>query len=157
MNINKKGFTLIEILIVVAIIGLLSSVVLIGLGSFRARGRDARRIADLREVQNSLELYYAKYNAYPESGNSWSDLQNTIMAPSTGIGVPSIPDDPLSVSSQAYHYSYGASSDRQRYVLGATLEESANLALKDDIDSTDIPITVNSISGCADPVYCIQF
>jgi prepilin-type N-terminal cleavage/methylation domain-containing protein len=54
---NKKGFTLIEVLTVVAIIGLLASIVLVGLGSFRTRGRDTRRIADLRSTQNALELY----------------------------------------------------------------------------------------------------
>ena len=55
---NNSGFTLIEILIVVSIIGLLSAVTLIGLGSFRAAGKDARRVADLRQYQNGLELYY---------------------------------------------------------------------------------------------------
>lgn len=63
---KEKGFTLIELLIVVAIIGLLASAVLVGLGGFRARGRDARRIADLRETRKALELYYIKNNKYPE-------------------------------------------------------------------------------------------
>ncbi len=157
MNTGKKGFTLIEILIVVAIIGLLSSVVLIGLGSFRARGRDAKRIADIREVQNSLELYYAKYNTYPMTINSWSDLRTALTSPGTGIGVSSVPDDPLSNPPQALHYAYGVSQDGQRYVLGTTLEDANNAALKDSMHNTDIPITVNGVSGCATPIYCVQF
>ena len=62
---SVRGFTLVEILIVVGIIGLLASVVLSGLGSTRARGRDARRIADIRQAQQALELYYAKCQVYP--------------------------------------------------------------------------------------------
>ena len=54
----KKGFTLIELLVVIAIIGMLSSVVLASLNSARAKGRDAKRLADLRAIATALELYY---------------------------------------------------------------------------------------------------
>ena len=58
--------------------GLLSSVVLVGLGSFRTRGRDARRIADLREVQNALELYNLKNQQYPEE-TDWLKLETALI------------------------------------------------------------------------------
>ncbi|MFA5098774.1 MAG: prepilin-type N-terminal cleavage/methylation domain-containing protein [Candidatus Paceibacterota bacterium] len=144
---KEKGFTLIEILIVVAIIGLLASVVLVGLGSFRSRGRDARRVADLREVQNSLELYYLKNGNYPAS-NDWADLKSVLV--NDAIGITNIPNDPLSDSSSAT-YLYGYSADKQGYVLGATLEDVNNSALKDDIDGTVYGV------GCMDSVYCVQF
>ena len=55
---NKtKGFTLIELLVVIAIIGILSSVVLASLNSARAKARDARRLSDLHQIRNALELY----------------------------------------------------------------------------------------------------
>ncbi|MEK7496176.1 MAG: type II secretion system protein [Patescibacteria group bacterium] len=145
---TKKGFTLIEILIVVAIIGLLSSVVLVGLGSFRARGRDARRLADLRQTQNALELYYTKNTKYPSlvGGDSWSSLTNSLV--NAGIGVSTISNDPLSPDKT---YLYGVTGDGQNYVLATTLEDAGNPALKDDPDS--------SIYGvdCADPRFCAQF
>ncbi|MBI2604251.1 MAG: prepilin-type N-terminal cleavage/methylation domain-containing protein, partial [Candidatus Harrisonbacteria bacterium] len=84
MQNKKSGFTLIEVLIVVAIIGLLASIVLVGLGSFRARGRDARRVADLRQTQNALELFYTKSNAYPNV-NSWSALEQALIAATIGV------------------------------------------------------------------------
>lgn len=64
---NKKtsGFTLIELLVVIAIISLLSSVVLASLNSARSKARDARRIADIRQIQTALELYYDSYGNYP--------------------------------------------------------------------------------------------
>ena len=145
---KKRGFTLIEVLIVVSIIGLLASVVLIGLGGFRARGRDARRIADLREVQNALELYYVKYNSYPEitGGDSWASLRSSLVE--AGIGVTTISNDPLYPD---YSYEYGVSADKQNYVLRATLEDPNNPALADDTDGTVYNV------DCDDPNYCVQF
>lgn len=65
MKQNQKGFTLIELLVVIAIIGLLASVVLLALGSARAKSRDAKRVADVRQVVSALELYYNDNNGYP--------------------------------------------------------------------------------------------
>jgi len=62
---NNKGFTLIEVLVVIAIIGLLSSVIVIGLGGARSKARDARRIADVRSIQSALEVDYTAVSGYP--------------------------------------------------------------------------------------------
>lgn len=64
-NRNQKGFTLIELLVVIAIIGLLASVVLLALNSARAKARDAKRVADIRQVQSGLELYFNDCSSYP--------------------------------------------------------------------------------------------
>jgi prepilin-type N-terminal cleavage/methylation domain-containing protein len=61
---NKKGFTLIEMLVVIAIIGLLSSVVIIGLSSARAKARDARRITDVAQLANWAEVNYKSAGGY---------------------------------------------------------------------------------------------
>lgn len=68
---KQKGFTLIELLVVIAIIGLLSSVVITSLNSARVRARDARRIADLHQIQLALELYYSANGYYPQSDCGW--------------------------------------------------------------------------------------
>jgi prepilin-type N-terminal cleavage/methylation domain-containing protein len=62
---NQKGFTLIELLVVVAIIGLLSSVVLISLNTARSKARDAKRLADIRQVSSALEIYFNDNGSYP--------------------------------------------------------------------------------------------
>lgn len=68
---KQKGFTLVELLVVIAIIGLLFSVVLVSLNSARKKARDARRLSDLSQISNALELYYDKYSYYPDSGSAW--------------------------------------------------------------------------------------
>lgn len=55
---TQVGFTLIELLVVIAIIGLLASVVLVSLNSARAKSRDAKRLSDIRQFANALEMYY---------------------------------------------------------------------------------------------------
>jgi len=81
---NKKGFTLIELLVVIAIIGLLSTLSLVALNSARARARDARRVADVRQIQTALELYFNEESGYPlaaaivAGGNVTSSTSSTI-------------------------------------------------------------------------------
>ncbi len=68
-RLSTSGFTLIELLVVIAIIGVLASVVLASLNTARRKARDARRIADLHQIQLALNLYYDANNAYPSVAN----------------------------------------------------------------------------------------
>src|SRR3989338_8110432 len=84
---RASGFTLIELLVVIAIIGMLSSVVLASLNGARNKGKDARRIADLKQIQTALELYYSDKNTYPISSGwrsecaAWGNLTSGDVIP----------------------------------------------------------------------------
>lgn len=65
MENNNRGFTLIELLVVVAIIGLLSSLILVSVYNTRAKGRDTKRVSDMTQMSNALELYHDTNQGYP--------------------------------------------------------------------------------------------
>lgn len=66
---NRAGFTLIEILVVVAIIALLSSVIIMSVMSARQKSRDVKRLSDMTQMNTGLELFFAAYKGYPTSTN----------------------------------------------------------------------------------------
>jgi len=68
------GFTLIELLVVIAIIGLLSTFAVISLTSSRLKARDAKRVSDLNQVRNALELYFNDCYRYPTAVTVGGDI-----------------------------------------------------------------------------------
>lgn len=65
--IFNKGFTLVELLIVITIISVLTSIGVVSYRSLVQSGRDAKRQTDLRTIQSALEQYYADQFYYPTS------------------------------------------------------------------------------------------
>ena len=146
---SKKGFTLIELLVVIAIIGILSSVVLASLNSARRKGRDARRVADIQQMQLALELYFDANRQYPLLFNVANIVTPGYMS--------AIPLDP--VTAVAYSYSALLSgANCTNYHLRATLEDATNLALTGDADAVAGTICVGSNADAAgtDPIYDVK-
>jgi prepilin-type N-terminal cleavage/methylation domain-containing protein len=64
---NQKGFTLIELMVVISIIGTLSTIALTSLNGARAKARDARRFSDMEQIRTALEVYRAMNGHYPDN------------------------------------------------------------------------------------------
>ena len=62
---DQKRLTLIEILIVVAVIGLVGSLAAVAVSSARANARDAVRLSNVRQMQSAFEDYFIVRNSYP--------------------------------------------------------------------------------------------
>ncbi len=128
---KQKGFTLIELLVVIAIIGLLATIVLVSLNTARGKARDVKRMADLKQIQLALEMYYDDNNAYPNrhgytnsSGSHTSGWNGLASDLSPYIGT--LPYD----STSGYHYYYdGGESDDYGYGLMCRFEHSGNFHL----------------------------
>ena len=130
---KKRGFTLIELLVVIAIIGLLSSVVLASVRSAQKKGRDARRVSDIKQLQLAVELYYDANNVYPPA-------LTTANLVTTGY-ISVLPTDPSTQAGYAYtpYALSGTTGTCTGYHIGASLEVTNNSVLSSDVDISAPP------------------
>lgn len=125
---NKKAFTLIELLIVIMILGVLAALITGNFFTSLKKGRDARRKGDLEQIQRALEMYYEDKKTYPTNLTFGSALSD----PDSGkIYMQKVPDDPI--SGKDYQY---LSTDGADYKLFACLENNLQLLPYESTGST---------------------
>ncbi len=129
----KKGFTLVELLVVIAIIGILSTLSVVSLNSARAKSRDARRLSDIKQIRTALDMYYDSSSTYPLSCTTTLGTGNCACLTSVGwtntsttnctgtIFMQKVPSDPLSSAS----YTYTSTSSGQSYEIVYKLEANS--------------------------------
>ena len=80
------GFTLVELLVVIAIISLLSTIAIVGLQSARIKTRNAKRLADVKQLSTALEMFYDDNGHYPDKSFAQIGEPNTtILDSETGF------------------------------------------------------------------------
>ncbi len=106
------GFSLIEVLVAVTIIGLLAGVAVTGYSSVTKSSRDARRKADLEQVRSALEVYRSETGYYPDPGSSsYVDFTDAELVDELVDGgyIQALPKDPLPATHPSYKaYMYKA-------------------------------------------------
>ena len=106
MKMNgEQGFTLIELMIVIAIIGILAAVAIPQLTGVRGEANVSAVQSELKNLQTSLEMYYVQNSSYPGALTDMSDI-------SSG-------DDILS-GPQGQSYNYSAGGSNQTYTIDWT-------------------------------------
>lgn len=147
----RKGFTLIELIIVMAILSILTVIVTGTFASSLRRGRDSRRKDDLRAIAGALETYYNDKGVYPSGvsgdmvGCGASDAQVCSWGGEMRDGEGTLymvllPGDPL--QTQQYYYVSPSGTD---YKLYAKLENDLDEGT--GVDQTGYGSTDCSSSG----------
>jgi len=148
-KIFKKGFTLIEMLIVIAIIGILASMVIVSLGPSQAKARDAKRMSDLRQIQNMLEIYYTANGGYPKQDSSVpiSNIKDSLNNLQATQGIPTT--DP-SGNPYCYESTGTLANGAAGYSIGTQLEISSS-------SNSCMSSCSGSNGNTTNPNYCLSF
>lgn len=144
---NQMGFTIVELLIVIVVIGILAAITIVAYNGIQKRASDTRRHSDIEIITKALELYYIDNNRYPAGSGSttinaaWSttaDASWQNLATALRPYAASLPSDPISspgvavTGASGYNYAYYANTNTfcgaavgKMYILVYRLENGA--------------------------------
>ncbi|MDP3996462.1 MAG: type II secretion system protein [bacterium] len=175
---HKAGFTLVELLVVISVIGLLSSVVLASIEGTRAKARDTVRIQTFSQLETALALYHDRHGVYPCGDNNGrydssvsagfingagEDQDSCTGGPLTGLFEEGFfvewIKDPINSQPQGWFYFYQlpditAPDHRQSYVLYTRLESTPKL-MKEDGGKCDNFYEVGPDAGLVDLIFVV--
>ena len=157
---KTRGFTLVEMIVVVSIIAILSSVGMFSYNQASKQSRDTNRQADLRLLQTAIELYKQKNGQYPAGCNgpgTWSGQVGTTYACSGGGGqyvvglapqfIRFLPQDKrLNGSNSGYAYYINSAGTSYKIVAYRTVE-SVTVDYNNKLKGCD---STNSDAGACD-------
>lgn len=165
MQKNKySGFTIVELLIVVVVIGVLAALVLNSFSSAQARARDTSRITKLNAIKKAIEGYYAENGRYPEiqdakmvetscgsQTENWGHCDRAKQLADMLAPYISIEPTSLSQATQGnyyYHYTSQSSDNFQTYGVMVYLEGNGG--------QNDGGYYTNAYEAGQKPAYCMS-
>jgi len=109
---KSKGFTIVELLIVIVVIGILATLVIVTFTGIQQKAHDSKRKTDINALDSHVEAFYANYGFYP----TLKDLQTSSFLSTYMKGFdPDALNDPkggdISGTAGAGHYAYVAAGD----------------------------------------------
>lgn len=132
---HKSGFTLVELMVVIVIIGLLAGAVTMGVRSYLVAGKQGVARMEIAKICQALDTYYAAYDRYPDSNEGLEALVQPSQKFAEGL-LNKLPRDPWG---QPYQFnSPGRNAPYEVICYGADGREGGTGADEDIISNQDI-------------------
>lgn len=140
-NLNNKGFTIVELLIVIVVIGILALLVITTYSGIQAKARNSQRQTDIQSLQTQLEAFFSQNGYYPTLANmndsSWLTTnmksldQEALADPSAANGSKTLSDDSSATKQYIYEVTDSSGNDCTgtncaKYTLTAKYEGTVN-------------------------------
>jgi type II secretion system protein G len=145
-HLSQAGFTLMEIMVVIAIIGVLATMIAGNFIEANKKSRDAQRKSNMTQVKNALEAYYNDHGSYPASnggeilGAGWGERFQDLDIADGAVYMAQLPTDPRAPSIQ---YFYHTDTNATKYQLFTYLENE-----RDDGIVTFDPVRTCGTATC---------
>jgi len=149
-NFGNLGFTLIEILIAITVLGMLVGMLVFLLDPFKQLGKanDIKRESDFKQITNALDTYYNDKAAYP------SQLDDVLNDPENGNYMQKIPQDPVNDPSRQYLYLTDfTDTNPQWFVLFAQLDSKPANKIACPLEKIDNCLPADYVSSGYN--YCV--
>jgi len=140
-NDTRAGFTIVELLIVIVVIGILAAITIVSFNGVQARAKFATNQSDLDNTQKLIELHYAQYGTYPLVAVDWgrqtTSNQNTYipgLVPEFASMLPIVTDgsgqylyrtNPTGSEYKLMKYKSGGLTGSEWALVPSTMKESA--------------------------------
>jgi len=149
LNRKQQGFTIVELLIVIVVIGILAALVITTFTGIQQKARDTERTTDVKAIHGQVEAYYAQNGKYPTLGNlndsSWRGTNmkgldaEALKDPKDSSATPALV---AAAAASRYAYAVGPAlcdnapggSDCATYTLTATLEGTPSTFAKSNLN-----------------------
>ena len=144
---GEAGFTLVELMVVVAIIALLASIIIPNYVHARAQAAASESEANIKQIATSLELYYGDNQAYPPTGGG---VVNPALGGATNPYMTSTPTNALGREPYAYALVTVASKPPSYQILDAGPYDPTTLSALQKGPGSG---TMCGTAGCTQIVY----
>lgn len=152
--VKNRGFTLVELLVVVAIMSILTIITVSQFDNAKKKGRDVQRKADLSSLSKALQLYYTDYEAFPLAtvgggislpGATWG---GTFQDATGYVYMKVLPKENVSSNPP---YCYKTTADGKKFALFAKLENTADTECSNNKRN---PTDATNTYSCNTNTYC---